>query len=48
MDSTGKGKQNFQHETCLVFVTFINNEKKWSRGKFAWQEGYGAFSYWHS
>ena|ERR1035437_7985065 len=24
------------------------NEKKWVKGKFAWQEGYGAFSYSHS
>lgn len=24
------------------------NEKKWIRGKFSWQEGYGAFSYSHS
>lgn len=24
---------------------FINNEKKWFRGKFNWQDGYGAFSY---
>ena len=21
------------------------NEKRWVRGKFSWQEGYGAFSY---
>jgi len=27
--------------------TFIN-EKKWIRGKFSWQEGFGAFSYGHS
>ncbi len=27
--------------------TFINN-KGWVRGKFNWQEGYGAFSYGHS
>ncbi len=27
--------------------TFIN-EKKWVRGKFSWQEGFGAFSYGHS
>ena len=27
--------------------TFIN-EKKWLRGKFNWQEGFGAFSYGHS
>jgi Transposase and inactivated derivatives len=24
------------------------NEKKWVRGRFNWQEGYGAFSYSHS
>ena len=24
------------------------NDKKWVRGKFSWQEGYGAFSYGHS
>ena len=24
------------------------NEKKWIKGKFYWQEGYGAFSYSHS
>jgi REP element-mobilizing transposase RayT len=27
--------------------TFINH-KRWVRGKFNWQEGYGAFSYGHS
>ena len=27
--------------------TFINR-KKWIRGKFNWQEGFGAFSYGHS
>lgn len=27
--------------------TFINS-KKWVRGKFNWQEGFGAFSYGHS
>ncbi len=27
--------------------TFIN-EKKWVRGKFSWQEGFGVFSYGHS
>ncbi len=27
--------------------TFIN-EKKWVKGKFNWQEGFGAFSYSHS
>jgi REP element-mobilizing transposase RayT len=24
------------------------NDNKWVRGKFSWQEGYGAFSYGHS
>ncbi len=24
---------------------FINNDKNWFRGKFSWQDGYGAFSY---
>ena len=24
------------------------NKKKWVRGRFCWQEGYGAFSYGHS
>ncbi len=24
------------------------NEKQWIKGKFSWQEGYGAFSYGHS
>jgi putative transposase len=24
------------------------NEKKWVKGKFSWQEGYGAFSYSHA
>ena len=28
-------------------TNFINN-KKWVRGRFCWQEGYGAFSYGHS
>jgi REP element-mobilizing transposase RayT len=27
--------------------TYVN-KNKWVRGKFAWQEGYGAFSYGHS
>jgi REP element-mobilizing transposase RayT len=27
--------------------TFVN-DKRWFRGKFNWQEGYGAFSYGHS
>ncbi len=28
-------------------TNFIN-KKKWIRGRFSWQEGYGAFSYGHS
>ena len=28
-------------------TNFINNNK-WVRGRFSWQEGYGAFSYGHS
>ena len=24
------------------------NDKRWVKGKFSWQEGYGAFSYSHS
>lgn len=28
-------------------TNFIN-KKKWLRGRFSWQEGYGAFSYGHS
>ncbi len=31
-----------------VSSTDFINEKKWLRGKFHWQEGYGAFSYSHS
>lgn len=26
-------------------TNFINEEKKWFRGKFSWQRGFGAFSY---
>jgi hypothetical protein len=28
--------------------TYFINDKRWLRGKFNWQEGYGAFSYSHS
>ena len=28
--------------------TNLINKKKWVRGRFSWQEGYGAFSYGHS
>jgi REP element-mobilizing transposase RayT len=31
-----------------VSSTDFINEKKWVKGKFHWQEGYGAFSYSHS
>jgi len=31
-----------------VSSTDFINEKKWLRGRFHWQEGYGAFSYSHS
>jgi REP element-mobilizing transposase RayT len=36
------------HDTKISSTTFINKEKKWFRGKFSWQDGYGAFSYSHS
>ena len=29
-------------------ATKFINEKRWIRGKFSWQEGFGAFSYSHS
>jgi REP element-mobilizing transposase RayT len=29
-------------------TAYINHEKKWFNGRFAWQDGYGAFSYSHS
>ncbi|TLD43431.1 MAG: putative transposase [Candidatus Jettenia ecosi] len=29
-------------------TTNFINDQKWVRGKFSWQEGYGAFSYAHS
>ena len=31
-----------------VETTELINSKKWHRGKFSWQEGYGVFSYSHS
>jgi putative transposase len=31
-----------------VDSTHFINKKKWIRGRFSWQEGYGAFSYGHS
>ena len=35
---------NTVYELKRSSSVFINN-KKWFRGKFSWQEGYGAFSY---
>ncbi|MGV3684950.1 MAG: IS200/IS605 family transposase [Daejeonella sp.] len=37
----------FVREIKVESNEFINN-KNWVRGKFAWQEGYGVFSYSHS
>ena len=34
-------------EVKAISSKFIN-DKKWIKGKFSWQEGYGAFSYAHS
>jgi REP element-mobilizing transposase RayT len=36
------------HDIKRSSSTFINQEKKWFKGKFAWQDGYAAFSYGHS
>ena len=36
------------HDIKISTSKFINTEKKWFRGKFSWQDGYGAFSYSHS
>ncbi len=38
---------SFVKEIKVESNEFINN-KNWVRGKFAWQEGYGVFSYSHS
>lgn len=38
---------DFIKEVKVESNEFINN-KKWVRGKFFWQEGYGVFSYSHS
>lgn len=35
------------HDVKANSSNFIN-KNKWVRGKFSWQEGYGAFSYGHS
>jgi REP element-mobilizing transposase RayT len=38
---------DFIKEVKVESNEFINS-KTWTRGKFSWQEGYGAFSYSHS
>lgn len=38
---------DFIKEIKVESNEFIN-QKKWTHGKFAWQEGYGVFSYSHS
>ena len=38
---------DFVKEIKVESNEFIN-DKKWVKGKFAWQEGYGVFSYSHS
>jgi REP element-mobilizing transposase RayT len=38
---------DFIKEIKVESNEFIN-DKKWTRGKFSWQEGYGVFSYSHS
>jgi REP-associated tyrosine transposase len=38
---------DFMKEVKVESNEFINN-KKWARGKFGWQDGYGVFSYSHS
>ncbi len=38
---------DFIKEIKVESNEFINS-KKWIRGKFSWQEGYGVFSYSHS
>ena len=38
---------DFVKEIKVESNEFINN-KNWIKGKFSWQEGYGAFSYSHS
>ncbi|MBC7935653.1 MAG: IS200/IS605 family transposase [Rhizobacter sp.] len=38
---------DFMKEIKVESNEFINS-KKWSEGKFSWQEGYGVFSYSHS
>lgn len=36
------------HDMEISTTNFINQQKGWFRGRFLWQEGYGAFSYGHS
>jgi putative transposase len=38
---------DFVKEIKVESNEFVNN-KKWIKGKFSWQEGYGVFSYSHS
>ena len=38
---------DFVKEIKVESNEFVNN-KKWNRGRFNWQEGYGVFSYSHS
>lgn len=38
---------DFVKEIKVESNEFVNN-KKWTKGKFNWQEGYGVFSYSHS
>jgi len=36
------------HDIKISSTGFVNQTKGWFHGKFAWQEGYGAFTYGHS
>ena len=38
---------DLMRDVKAVSSKFIN-EKRWTRGRFSWQEGFGAFSYSHS
>ena len=40
--------ENFVNQSLSVKNTDKGENKKWIRGKFNWQEGYGVFSYSHS
>lgn len=41
------GVSDLVREIKAISSKFIN-DKRWVKGKFSWQEGYGAFSYAHS